>query len=837
MAKYCMNCGNQIDDNAAFCIHCGKPVIPTRPRQPVCPYCGRILDPQDRFCKGCGRALQNTAPQPQQLPRQLQPQPRPIQPQASQQSAQYRQAPQQAPRQPQPQTQPARKKKTALVWLILAAVISVAAFSILAFWKPGFGRNWFSKKAKLENGIVELDEFFFDFTESELENGTVTVYKDRSTDVLADEGLVSDIYEMTIDGECSDPVTVKMKVPKEYTGEDGQALMLAVGTDYDESTDTEMGRHYYFVEAEVDGDTATAVFVPEDIFKPALLYRKSTDASLLSGNSQSAEKKYTGSRVVRFAETLRNWVHGENPRFLISYPYFYNVSESDTNAFIKDLEDMWDWYAAKGYSFEGLQPLSVYIIKGSDSDPDAAFSRSKLGEPMIEFRRKFIFGEGKTPDYSGTSDLARPLMYHEFYHAIQDQYIGQNRHTLWFDEATATYYEHCAETRFGIANSYKYAKTTEENYRLALESMIPSSKTIAGLESSAEGATYWEQVWHNKKNIIYGKIGDEGYARGPFCDIVSEIKGNDDWIRSIYEEWKTGGVSNFKSIENIADSIPNLAFKLYQRFLDGTYTETGFISLNNRASYYYDKNSISVPKKDLEALKEGRKKSLTVTGKTYKINGQGAVVVGLNLTDLDSFKSNDTKYNISVSVKGKDLEYETYELWKYDALPVSGNYIKNVYKAMSTDKNKYSTLVVSKKPFETVDEFTMMYEFTAYTEEPETEEETEEGGLTPSDVAGTYKMNGSGIRTEKVDLGDVTVDNDEIVDLSAVMTVKPALGDKISIEITGDVNFRGEFRLKPDGKVETGRDDISLGFHEINGISATLFWKTDDLDGGLAGTK
>ncbi len=624
------------------------------------------------------------------------------------------------------QPEPAKRKKGAFVWLIIAAVLLAAAFSILAFFRPGFGRNWFRKTAKLQNGIVEMDELSFDFSATGMRDGAVSLAKDRMPDGLKDEGLVSDLYEMTIEGECSDPVTVTMKVPKEYTGKDGQALMLAIGTDYDVSTEAEIGRHYYYVEAVVEGDTATAEFVPEEVLTPKLLYRKSGRTYL---SSEESKKKYTGSRVIRFGETLRNWVSGENPRFLISYPYFYTVSESDTNAFIKDLEDMWDWYAAEGYSFEGLQPIYIYVITGSDGDVDAAFSRSKTGDPQIEFRKKFVFGTGKNSDYAGTRHLARPLMYHEFFHAIQDQYVGTNKHSLWFDEATATYYEHCAEKRFGISNVYKYAKTTELNYLFSLESMIPTNKKITQLEQNAEKVTVWDMIKEkdrNLKNKKFSLIGDEGYARGPFCDIVSEIKEGDDWIRNIYENWKTGGVTDFREIEKVAESIPNLALKYYRRFIDGTYTDTGFMSDEGKANYYYSRDILDLSDSDIEALKNGTKEYVRISGTTRNIHGQGAVVVGLAFRNIHKL-AGDTRFHVLITIEGKDLESEIYELWEHDAFSTGGSLISDIYKAMKKDNKRFSTLVVSKKPFNTDDTVTITYEITADVKEEETKaQETED---------------------------------------------------------------------------------------------------------------
>ena len=71
---------------------------------------------------------------------------------------------------------------------------------------------------------------------------------------------------------------------------------------------------------------------------------------------------------------------------------------------------------------------------------------------------------------------------------------------------------------------------------------FPTNKRITQLEQNAEKVTVWDMIKEKDRNLKNKKlslIDDEGYARGPFCDIVSEIKEGDDWIRNIYENWKT----------------------------------------------------------------------------------------------------------------------------------------------------------------------------------------------------------------------------------------------------------------------------------------------------------
>ena len=139
-------------------------------------------------------------------------------------------------------------------------------------------------------------------------------------------------------------------------------------------------------------------------------------------------------------------------------------------------------------------------------------------------------------------------------------------------------------------------------------------------------------------------------------------------------------------------------------------------------------------------------------------------------------------------------------------------------------------------------------------EEPETEATTEvtestteavttgppkeDWRLTPQEVAGTYHMGCSGIRTEYVQFESVTVTNQVVVDdLEATMIVRAVSEDRVSIEISGDISFSGEFYMTPNGSVETGAEGVSIMFMRLDGINASVFWDVGDLYAGFVGSR
>ena len=51
---HCRNCGKQIDDKAAVCIHCG---VPPKLEKKFCPNCGNATAANQAICMSCGVAL------------------------------------------------------------------------------------------------------------------------------------------------------------------------------------------------------------------------------------------------------------------------------------------------------------------------------------------------------------------------------------------------------------------------------------------------------------------------------------------------------------------------------------------------------------------------------------------------------------------------------------------------------------------------------------------------------------------------------------------------------------------------------------------------------------
>lgn len=55
--RICPCCGTPLNENAKFCVNCGKPIERTEPAAPACATCGEPLKPGAAFCVNCGAAV------------------------------------------------------------------------------------------------------------------------------------------------------------------------------------------------------------------------------------------------------------------------------------------------------------------------------------------------------------------------------------------------------------------------------------------------------------------------------------------------------------------------------------------------------------------------------------------------------------------------------------------------------------------------------------------------------------------------------------------------------------------------------------------------------------
>lgn len=59
--KFCVKCGNELQDDLAFCTSCGAPKMEA-PQKKFCVKCGNELSPGHKFCQKCGQPTDVTVP-------------------------------------------------------------------------------------------------------------------------------------------------------------------------------------------------------------------------------------------------------------------------------------------------------------------------------------------------------------------------------------------------------------------------------------------------------------------------------------------------------------------------------------------------------------------------------------------------------------------------------------------------------------------------------------------------------------------------------------------------------------------------------------------------------
>ena len=57
----CPTCGNELPENAKFCLECGTKIVLLGENEMICPACGKKT-PKGKFCMECGQPLARRCP-------------------------------------------------------------------------------------------------------------------------------------------------------------------------------------------------------------------------------------------------------------------------------------------------------------------------------------------------------------------------------------------------------------------------------------------------------------------------------------------------------------------------------------------------------------------------------------------------------------------------------------------------------------------------------------------------------------------------------------------------------------------------------------------------------
>lgn len=539
MQSFCPECGAAVKEGAAFCKECGADLNATTAPAPfVCPECGVPLPPDAAFCGNCGQVLQQGGeydPAPATTAMEYQPSYPPesqdyspqqdwaqqpqgneysqqqdwSQPQAqdweySQQQAQY---PPQGQQQGWTQQQPQKSNRNKML-MAAAATVVLLVIGITGFWKPGYLLDLFRPTAKLENGILALNDITLDFKQTNLSNGaaTMTTVKDKEEEIH--NGLIGDLYVMKIDNSCQGKVTVAIPVPKDFkpTTGNGLYIKLGVGRDYP-LADGKTARFYEYFDATVKDGKAVAVIDPaasgRSRHKSKTEVKPAEDKAPDLGEFTEYVGYFYKEGIIRYGEGYQN----SKGHFRLWYPYHIDLRKNaymkagDAQNLLNDLEEAYNYYKTHGYAdhVDTFTPIDVYV---SSSEDDGGWN---FLSGNMELNEKKMFGDNLNKGYEGEErKYTKTTIYHEVFHAVQQSMVNMVSSaitgTLWFDEATSTHFETLITPGMTPNGS--------ANFNLLWQGLIPE---------------------HNTRK--------DGYGRALMIDYISSKLGSDAWIRACYENW------------------------------------------------------------------------------------------------------------------------------------------------------------------------------------------------------------------------------------------------------------------------------------------------------------
>lgn len=299
-------------------------------------------------------------------------------------------------------------------------IFLVLVITLLSACSSGGG-----KTATVMNGVIELEDARLDFGENVLPDSAkaiLTVVQLSKEEMP--EGLASNLYELELDVTCTSPVTISIPLVDSEKPEDREAVpMIGLGSEIvtDDGSKTTL---YAYIPAQLENNKVTATFVPADYMQEL----KVNGAS--GGVTPSKERMRLG--IFWCSTTFVDGGH-----FIVNFPAQRGslfIDYKDRTALLSDLEGVYDDYLSKGFTYakRSSWPMEVNIQSMTDV---GYYSYGWSGADGKIYLNRSLFEGGYQ------ISAVKSLMAHEFFHFVQLNYSSSTNDCLWFDEATATYFE------------------------------------------------------------------------------------------------------------------------------------------------------------------------------------------------------------------------------------------------------------------------------------------------------------------------------------------------------------------------------------------------------------
>ncbi len=444
-----------------------------------------------------------------------------------------------------------------------------------------------SKAVSVENGEINLEGTTVSFGKNNVPDGDSASLKTiKVTDTETENGLCSQLFELALREAYTQPVTLTLPIPEDYSGEAEEALLVGLGIEceYDSGS---LGTEYFYFPAQVEDGAASASFIPAELAK----------APLYMGASQgtAAPKKMKTSISLKCGLFTNVCYFEDGGHFRLYYPmkvdgkFFHDiVGSSGREAILRDLEVVYDKYKALGYQYDqGDFPMNVLVKKIND----AGSYHLLYGDITLNV--------GNFTDKYEPGSL-NPLLWHEFFHYVQGCNTGIFA-SDWIDEATASYYE-------ARAQDQTFTSLTSQYFERQFVGALPPEDTA-----------------------------QDGYARSPLISFLCQRKGGDAWIRTVYEN---GGTQE-ALIAAVGDPS-GWAHEYYTALALGQVGQEGAYTLHKNLStgvYGADVGTtlkLSIPDANDLVQKAGGEET-TLGSASVTMNGQGCRLIAITV-DADELK-------------------------------------------------------------------------------------------------------------------------------------------------------------------------------------------------------
>lgn len=461
------------------------------------------------------------------------------------------------------------------------------------------------KSASAENGVINLDGVTVSFGENSVPDGESAILRIiKETGIEAENGLSSELYELILTEAYTDSVKISLPVPKDYTGEEGESLLVGLGVECEYGSGYTGTEYFYFPVDVVDG-VAVANFVPAELFKAPLYMGAGKGTAAPSSMKTSISLKCGLFTNVCYFE--------DGGHFKLYYPmkvngkFFHDtVGSSGREVILRDLEAVYEKYKALGYKYdEGDFPMNVLVKKIND-----AGSYHSLYEDITlntdNFNDKYTTGS------------LNPLLWHEFFHYVQGCYTGVFGGSDWIDEATASYYE-------ASAKDVTYTSLTAQYFERQFTGALPTEDTA-----------------------------QDGYARSPLISFLTKKKGSDAWIKTVYEK---GGTQE-ALIAEVGDPF-GWAHEYYVALASGQVGEgNAYTIYKNLSTDVYGEDvgttlSIRIPDEDKQEQKKSGE-DIVLGSASVTMGGQGCRLVAITV-EADELKKLPDGVDPKVECKGASV--------------------------------------------------------------------------------------------------------------------------------------------------------------------------------------